>query len=151
LANAQPCWFPSIPITHFTAAYQLPDVADHSELILEACHGTEPALQILGSCAQPSGLPYLLLASTAPLLQRWLGGVAGSSSEQPSIYRLFALSNLGSLCGLLSYPFAIEPFATLRTPGLGLELCVRAVRGLLNHLCVAPAAAARRRGRRDGS
>src|SRR6266403_2107591 len=60
-------------------------------------------------------LPYLLLASTAPLLQRWLGGVAGSSSEQPSIYRLFALSNLGSLCGLLSYPFAIEPFATLRT------------------------------------
>jgi SAM-dependent methyltransferase len=77
--------------------------------------GTGPALQILGLLCATVGLPYLLLASTAPLLQRWLGGVAGSSSEQPSIYRLFALSNLGSLCGLLSYPFAIEPFATLRT------------------------------------
>ena len=78
-------------------------------------HGTEPALQILGLLCATVGLPYLLLTSTAPLLQRWLGGVAGSSSEQRSIYRLFALSNLGSLCGLLSYPFAIEPFATLRT------------------------------------
>jgi SAM-dependent methyltransferase len=77
--------------------------------------GTGPALQILGLLCATVGLPYLLLASTAPLLQRWLGGVAGSSSEQRSIYRLFALSNLGSLCGLLSYPFAIEPFATVRT------------------------------------
>ncbi len=78
-------------------------------------HGSEPALQILGLLCATVGLPYLLLASTAPLLQRWLGSVAGGSSEQRSIYRLFALSNLGSLCGLLSYPFAIEPFATVRT------------------------------------
>src|SRR5712671_5257379 len=50
-------------------------------------YGTEPALQILGLLATTVGLPYLLLASTAPLFQRWLGGVAGSSTEQPSIYR----------------------------------------------------------------
>jgi len=118
-------------------------------------HGTEPALQILGLLCATVGLPYLLLASTAPLLQRWLGGVAGSSSEQPSIYRLFALSNLGSLCGLLSYPFAIEPFATLRTQAwVWSSAYALFVACSITYACrrrQQPAAAARRRGRRDGS
>jgi hypothetical protein len=74
---------------------------------------TEPALWILGLLTATVGLPYFLLASTAPLLQRWLSGSADSPAQERSIYRLFALSNLGSLIGLLSYPFAIEPFATL--------------------------------------
>ncbi len=76
-------------------------------------HDTEPALQILGLLAATVGLPYFLLASTAPLLQRWLSDATNSSIQVRSIYRLFALSNLGSLVGLLSYPFAIEPFATV--------------------------------------
>lgn len=78
-------------------------------------HGTAPALQILGLLATTVGLPYLLLASTAPLLQRWLSGASSSPTLERSIYRLFALSNFGSLVGLLSYPFAIEPFATVHT------------------------------------
>jgi hypothetical protein len=78
-------------------------------------HGEQPALQILGLLAATVGLPYFLLASTAPLLQRWLSDATSSAAEAPSIYRLFALSNFGSLVGLLSYPFAIEPFATLHT------------------------------------
>ncbi|TLY84072.1 MAG: hypothetical protein E6K35_16175, partial [Gammaproteobacteria bacterium] len=78
-------------------------------------YGTEPALQIVGLLATTVGLPYLMLASTAPLLQRWLSSAARSRMQERSIYRLFALSNLGSLVGLLSYPFAIEPFATVRT------------------------------------
>src|SRR5881227_2895666 len=41
--------------------------------------GTEPALQIVGLLATTVGLPYLLLASTAPLLQRWLSSAARSS------------------------------------------------------------------------
>jgi len=77
-------------------------------------HGTEPALQILGLLAATVGLPYFLLASTAPLLQRWLSDATSNSAQRRSIYRLFALSNFGSLVGLLSYPFAIEPFATVR-------------------------------------
>jgi SAM-dependent methyltransferase len=76
-------------------------------------HDTEPALQILGLLAATVGLPYFLLASTAPLLQRWLSDATNSPIQVRSIYRLFALSNLGSLVGLLSYPFAIEPFATV--------------------------------------
>ncbi len=78
-------------------------------------HASGPALQILGLLCLTVGLPYFLLASTAPLLQRWLGTATDSLGVRRSIYRLFALSNLGSLFGLLSYPFAIEPFATLRT------------------------------------
>jgi SAM-dependent methyltransferase len=77
-------------------------------------HDHRPALQILGLLAATVGLPYFLLASTAPLLQRWLSDTS-SATQARSIYRLFALSNLGSLGGLLSYPFAIEPSATVRT------------------------------------
>ena len=78
-------------------------------------HGTEPALHILSLLATTVGLPYFLLASTGPLLQRWLSGTAASPMPGRTIYRLFALSNFGSLAGLLCYPFAIEPFAPVHT------------------------------------
>ena len=74
----------------------------------------EPALRILCLLAATIGLPYFLLASTAPLLQSWLSDGISDGSQKRSIYRLFALSSFGSLIGLLSYPFAIEPFATVR-------------------------------------
>jgi spermidine synthase len=77
-------------------------------------YDTEPALRIMCLLAATVGLPYFLLASTAPLLQRWLSDAISDTSQKRSIYRLFALSNFGSLVGLLSYPFAIEPFATVR-------------------------------------
>jgi spermidine synthase len=76
-------------------------------------HGIAPQLQILGLLTTTVGLPYFVLASTAPLLQRWLGDSLRTAERRQSIYRLFALSNLGSLLGLLSYPFAIEPFASV--------------------------------------
>ncbi len=44
------------------------------------------------------------LTATSPLLQHWLAQEGGRTP-----YRLFALSNLASLCGLLAYPVAIEP------------------------------------------
>lgn len=80
----------------------------------QAGQDAEPQLRILGLLTATVGLPYFLLASTAPLLQRWLSRDANYRTRERSIYRLFALSNLGSLVGLLSYPFAIEPFASLR-------------------------------------
>ncbi len=53
------------------------------------------------------GAPYLILAASSPLLQHWRGADPGSP------YRLFAVSNAGSLLGLASYPFLIEPFLSL--------------------------------------
>ena len=60
------------------------------------------------------GAPYFLLSSTGPLLQRWF------SIEFPdrSPYRLYALSNVGSLLALMSYPFLFEPVLTLNTQSL---------------------------------
>jgi hypothetical protein len=51
------------------------------------------------------GLPYFMLSTTGPLLQSWYA--RAESAALP--YRLYALSNLGSMLALLSYPFAVEP------------------------------------------
>jgi len=52
------------------------------------------------------GLPFVMVSTTGPLIQAW------QSRTHPKFptYRLFALSNAGSLVALLSYPFLIEPF-----------------------------------------
>lgn len=50
-------------------------------------------------------LPYFVLSSTSPLVQVWFSR-AGNGREP---WRLYALSNLGSLAALLSYPFFFEP------------------------------------------
>ncbi len=70
-----------------------------------------PLLQILMLLAVSVGLPYLVLASTAPLLQSWWRRLY----PQRSPYRLYAVSNFGSFLGLVSYPFLVEPFLALKT------------------------------------
>src|SRR5579863_1693454 len=68
----------------------------------------DPTLRILLLLAATIGLPYFLLSSTSPLLQAWY--VRRSGSGMP--YRLFALSNFGSMLALLSFPFVVEPRLT---------------------------------------
>ena len=70
-----------------------------------------PTAKILLLLAATVGLPYLLLSSTAPLIQKWFS----ESLPGRSPYRLYALSNAGSLLALLSYPFLFEPWLTLRS------------------------------------
>ena len=67
-----------------------------------------PTLSITGVLGATIGLPYLVLAASSPLLQSWAGSVSGMSP-----YRLFAVSNAGSLAGLLTYPFVLEPVLPL--------------------------------------
>jgi hypothetical protein len=67
--------------------------------------GDDPTRHILALLFACVGLPYFALATTGPLLQRWLSGLTGSAPP----YRLYALSNLGSLLALLGYPFVVEP------------------------------------------
>jgi hypothetical protein len=69
-----------------------------------------PIPLILGLLLISIGAPYLLLSSTAPLLQSWFSRM--HPGRVP--YRLYALSNLGSLLAILSYPFLIEPEISLR-------------------------------------
>lgn len=64
-----------------------------------------PTWRILGLLTSCVGLPYFILSSTGPLLQTWFRYL----HPQASPYRLYALSNAGSLLALLSYPFLVEP------------------------------------------
>jgi hypothetical protein len=64
-----------------------------------------PSLAIIRFLTAAIGFPFLLLSATSPLLQHWWTQIFDDSSP----YRLYALSNAGSLIGLLSYPFLLEP------------------------------------------
>ncbi|MDZ7639112.1 MAG: fused MFS/spermidine synthase [Bryobacterales bacterium] len=72
--------------------------------------GELPTTQILAMLAASIGLPYFALSSTSPLVQAWIA----RHRHHLVPYRLFSLSNLASILGLLSYPFLIEPAIGLR-------------------------------------
>ncbi|MCL4201115.1 MAG: fused MFS/spermidine synthase [Pirellulaceae bacterium] len=65
----------------------------------------DPTWRIVALLTACIGFPYLLLSSTGPLLQAWFCRLPGDRSP----YRLYAVSNVGSLVALLSYPFVVEP------------------------------------------
>jgi hypothetical protein len=68
--------------------------------------GTDnPVLRLFLILIATVGLPFFAVSTTGPLLQRWHSQQSKSLSET---YRLYALSNVGSFIGLLSYPFGIE-------------------------------------------
>lgn len=71
----------------------------------------DPTWQILALLTVCLGLPYFVLSATGPLMQQWF------SRANPGVspYRLYALSNVGSLLALVSYPFFFEPQLTRKT------------------------------------
>ncbi len=71
--------------------------------------GLYPNWRVLGLLAGTIGIPYVVLSTTGPLIQRW----QSLSHPTYSPYRLFALSNLGSLLALVGFPFLIESYLTL--------------------------------------
>ena len=72
--------------------------------------GEDPLLLILGVLASTIGLPFVLLSSTGPLVQAWQSRAQTWRGGAHSVYRLYALSNAGSLIALLSYPVLVEPW-----------------------------------------
>ena len=69
-----------------------------------------PSATIFVLLAVTVGLPYFLLSTTTPLLQKW----HAAQFPKQSVYRLYALSNAGSLFALLSYPLIFEPLLPLK-------------------------------------
>ncbi|HMC59664.1 MAG TPA: hypothetical protein VKJ01_10765, partial [Candidatus Solibacter sp.] len=65
----------------------------------------DPTMRILGLLAVTVGLPYFMLSTTGPLIQAWYARQFHGSVP----YRLYALSNAGSMFALLSYPVLFEP------------------------------------------
>jgi len=67
--------------------------------------GAGPAAGVAAIVLLSVGLPFLVLSTTAPLLQGWFARLGGGVRA----YRLYSVSNLGSLLGLLAFPFLLEP------------------------------------------
>lgn len=76
--------------------------------------GAEPFSSIVVLLAATVGFPFFLLAASSPLLSAWYS----QTHPGPSPYRLYSLSNAGSLLGLVSFPFVLEPSCSLPTQGL---------------------------------
>ncbi len=76
--------------------------------------GSLPALRILRLLLVEVGPPYFILSATGPLVQAWFAQAYPSHSP----YRLYALSNFGSLLALLSYPFFFEIALPVNTQGV---------------------------------
>src|SRR5262245_56276911 len=66
----------------------------------------KPITWLLTIVATTVGLPFVVLASTAPLLQRWFAAANRGTSDP---YWLYAASNAGSLVALLAFPMLFEP------------------------------------------
>jgi len=76
-----------------------------------------PASSVLLLLARMIGVPFLALSASGPLLQSWYARSQARGVALHPPYRLFVLSNFGSLVALASYPAVIEPHATLHTQG----------------------------------
>ena len=72
-----------------------------------------PIFGLIAFLAAAVGVPFFVLSTTAPLLQRWFASTEHPSARDP--YFLYAASNAGSLLGLLAYPLVLEPRLPLAT------------------------------------
>ncbi|MDA2928247.1 fused MFS/spermidine synthase, partial [Acidobacteria bacterium AH-259-G07] len=62
------------------------------------------------------GLPFFVVATTSPMLQKWFASTSHPKARDP--YFLYAASNAGSLLGLLGYPVLLEPYFHLKGQSL---------------------------------
>lgn len=106
----------------------------HIDLRASSAH---PIASVLWLLTALIGLPFVTLSASGPLLQAW----CARTVQQQHPYRLYVVSNVGSLLALLVYPWLIEPRASisqqalLLAVGVGLLVAVGAtvasrVRGL---------------------
>lgn len=82
---------------------------------LKPTDSEQPIGHILLLLSATIGLPYLMLATTGPLVQAWFTREFSTAR----VYRLYALSNLASMIALVAYPPLIEPHASGRLQSLG--------------------------------
>jgi SAM-dependent methyltransferase len=91
-------------------------VATRIELAADAMY---PISSVMWMLTAMIGVAFVTLAVTSPLLQTWYVNARG---VQP--YRLYAISNVGSLLSLLVYPWLIEPRASMRSQTIGMTIGV---------------------------
>ncbi|WP_182379000.1 hypothetical protein [Nocardioides sp. WS12] len=79
----------------------------------DATPESSPVFWLLRTLLVMIGLPFAVLTTTGPVLQRWYSWLDVPRADDP--YFLYAASNVGSFVGLLAYPFVVEPHLSLGT------------------------------------
>src|SRR5262249_27375193 len=74
------------------------------KLIQSLSPDVSPFVWLLGALLMVVGLPFFVVASTGPLLQKWFS----QTRQGRDPYFLYSSSNLGSLLALLAYPVLLE-------------------------------------------
>jgi spermidine synthase len=73
--------------------------------------GANPIASVLVVLLFSVGVPFFVISTSAPLLQKWFSSTNHPSAKDP--YFLYGASNLGSMMALLGYPIVVEPLLKL--------------------------------------
>lgn len=103
----------------------VPDPVQHPSLA--ALYAENPAWWVVYMLAITVGVPFFVVSTSGPLLQKWFSRTDHPTAGDP--YFLYAASNAGSAVGLLAYPVIVEP-------SLGLKAQSQAWSGGLIAMCV---------------
>src|SRR5262245_60875450 len=68
---------------------------------------SNPIFQLMLKLTIMVGLPFFMVSTTAPLLQKWFFHTGHPAAADP--YFLYGASNFGSMLGLAVYPTVVEP------------------------------------------
>jgi hypothetical protein len=68
---------------------------------------SNPVFAVLWLLLGLVGLPFFVVSTSAPLLQKWFAHTGHPASKDP--YFLYGASNLGSMLALVLYPTVVEP------------------------------------------
>jgi hypothetical protein len=71
----------------------------------------DPVVTVLLLLTFTVGVPFLVVSTSAPLLQKWFASTDHPAARDP--YFLYGASNLGSMLALLGYPTLVEPWLSL--------------------------------------
>ena len=91
----------------------LPITISPNATFLTTGSDAHPIFPLLALLTMAVGCPFFVVSTTAPLVQKWFSESGHPQSQDP--YFLYTASNLGSICGLVSYPLLIEPYFSLTT------------------------------------
>lgn len=87
------------------------------EAMVQRLLAGSPTLGLLLLLLRTIGLPFFVLSTTSPLIQRWF-----SELGEKDPYHLYAAANAGSMLALLGYPLLVEPVLPVRAQSRALHV-----------------------------
>lgn len=105
----------ALPLVVLAAAAFLSGEPVHVVRSLAPQGSAFPFFGVIGLLGATIAVPFFVVSTTAPLLQRWLADTDHPDAADP--YFLYGASNLGSLLALGAYPVLLEPTLRLTHQG----------------------------------